>query len=34
MPVKWTVSAFVTIVFLSIAFTVWGLGRALQSLFN
>lgn len=34
MPVKWTVSAFVTIVFLSIAFVVWGLGRALQSLLN
>ena len=34
MPVKWTVSVFVTIVFLSIAFVVWGLGRMLQSLFN
>jgi hypothetical protein len=34
VPVRWTVSAFVTIAFLSVAFTVWGLGRLLQSLFE
>jgi hypothetical protein len=34
VPVRWTVSAFVTVVFLSVAFMVWGLGRLLQSLFD
>ena len=34
MPVKWSVSVFVTAMFLSVAFTVWGLGRLLQSLFE
>ena len=34
VPVRWTVSAFVTVAFLSVAFMVWGLGRMLQSLFD
>ena len=34
MPVRWVVSGFVTVMFLSVAFTVWGLGRLLQSLFD
>ena len=34
MSVRWVVSVFVTAVFMSIAFTVWGLGRMLQSLFD
>ena len=34
VPVKWSVSALVTVLFLSIAFMVWGLGRLLQSLFD
>jgi hypothetical protein len=34
VPVRWTVSVLVTAMFLSVAFTVWGLGRLLQSLFE
>ena len=30
----WTISGFVTVMFLSVAFMVWGLGRLLQSLFD
>ncbi len=34
MSVRWAVSVFVTAMFLSVALTVWGLGRMLQSLFD
>ncbi len=34
MPVRWGVPTAVVVVFMSIAFLVWGLGRMLQSLFG